>query len=299
MIPVVGYFLHEALTSMRRNRGISSLAVATIGIALTLLGGFVYVSANFSTLVDRWSRELQLNVYLLDDATDDEIQALRERLRAIPEVEEVRHVSKDEALARFREYFADLSDLPDALDANPLPASLEVRLQEEARSPETVARLASGLSGMPGVEDVQYDTGWVERLDALVRLGSAAGYVVGGLLLVAATFTTANVIRLALYSRRDEVSILQLVGATRGFIQGPFLVEGLLQGVLGGVLALLLLGAAHLSARAAPVGAGVLMRIATDRFLGPEPILGLLALGAAMGLTGSFLAVRRFLATDG
>jgi cell division transport system permease protein len=295
----VGYFLGEAVTSMRRNRGISSLAVGTIGIALTLLGGFLYVSANFSSVVDRWSREIQLNIYLLDDATDDEIAGLRARLRETPEVEEVRHVSKEEALARFREYFADLSDLPAALEANPLPASLEVRLQEEARSPETVARLADGLSGMPGVEDVQYDTGWVERLDALIRLGSAAGYVVGGLLLLAATFTTSNVIRLALYSRRDEVDILQLVGATRGFIQGPFLVEGLLQGLLGGLLALLLLGAAHLSARAAPAGAGVLMQIATGRFLGSGTILGLLGLGAAMGLTGSFLAVRRFLATEG
>jgi len=298
LIPVAGYFVNEALTSMRRNRGISMLAVATIGIALTMLGGFLYVSANFSALVDRWSREIQLNVYLLDDATDAAVEGLRERLEGLPEVEDVRYVSKEEALARFREYFADLRDLPDALGSNPLPASLEVRLREEARSPETVARLARGLSGMPGVEDIQYDTGWVERLDAIIHLASAVGYLVGALLLIAATFTTSNVIRLALYSRRDEVGILQLVGATRTFIQGPFLVEGLLQGLMGGLLALLLLGAGHLAVRMAPAEAGVLMQIATERFLGPEWILGLLALGAGMGLAGSFLAVRRFLASE-
>ena len=290
-----GYFFSEALSSMGRSRGVSTLAVVTIGIALSMLGGFLYVSANFSALVARWSQEIQLNVYLDDDIQEADLEALRGELGSDPAVERVEHVSKQEALERFRAYFTDLRDLPEVLGSNPLPSSLEVRLAEGKREPEDIARLAAAIQDLPGVEEVQYDTAWVDRLHAMVRLASVAGYVVGGILLLAATFTTSSVIRLALYSRRDEVDILHLVGATRSFIQGPFLVEGLLQGLLGGLLAVAVLGAVHLSVHAAPESAGALVQIATERFLGAGAVAGLLLVGGTMGLTGSFLAVRKFL----
>lgn len=296
---VLSYFAGEALTSMNRSRGIASLAVVTIAIALAMLGGFVYLTANLQALVVRWTREVQVHVYLVDGLAAADRQAIEQRLRDDPRVEQVTHVSKEEALRRFQEYFADLGDLPEMLATNPLPASLEVRLAGSEPDPAEVRLLAESIAGAPGVEDVEYDTGWVERLHSMIRIASASGYVVGGLLLLAATFTTSNVIRLALYSRRDEVEILQLVGATRGFIQGPFLVEGLLQGLAGGLLALAVLAVVHLAVRAIPGSVGPLVRIATDRFLEPGPILGLIVAGAAMGLCGSLLAVRRFLASPG
>jgi cell division transport system permease protein len=296
---ILGYFFSEALTSMGRSRGVSALAVGTIAIAIAMLGGFLCVSSNFEALVARWSREVQLDVYLRDEIAAEELERLREALRLDPAVEEVRHVSKEEALARFRDTFADLQDLPGFLGFNPLPASLEVRLAGGAREPARVRRLAESLAARPGVEDVSYDTAWVERLGAMIRLASGAGYFVGGILLLAATFTTSNVIRLALYSRRDEVEILRLVGATRAFIQGPFLVEGLVQGLLGGLLAVGLLAAAHLAVRAVPDAAGPLVRVATERFLGGGAVAALVAAGGAMGLSGSVLAVRKFLAAVG
>ena len=291
----LGYFLGEALTSMNRSRGVSFLAAATIGIALSMLGGFLYVSANFSALLESCRQELQLNVYLRDDISDAELEGLQVRLRSDPAVEGMRHVTKAQALEQFRVYFTDLRDLPDVLGSNPLPASLEVRLAEGEQEPAAVRRLSESIEGLPGVENVQYDTGWVERLHSMVRLASGAGYVVGAILLLAATFTASNVIRLALYSRRDEVDILQLVGATRGFIQGPFLVEGIVQGLLGGALALGLIATVHLSVHAAPESVGVLARVATERFLGPGAAVALVLGGGGMGLAGSFLAVRKFL----
>ena len=294
MITDLRYFLGEALRSMNRSRGVSLLAVATIAIGLSMLGTFLYLSSNLNALVVRWTGEVQLNVYLLEDTTPEDLASLREALDRDPRVERAIYVSKEEALSRFQTYFADLRDLPDRLGTNPLPASLEVLLVEEHRSPEAVQEMADSLAAMGGVENVQYDTGWVERLDSLIRLGSSAGFLLGGILLVAATFTTSNVIRLALFSRQDEIEILQLVGATRGFIQGPFLIEGALQGSVGGLVALAGLAISHMAFRSA-ADLNLLLRLATTHFLGPLPALALVAGGGAMGLAGSFLAVRKYL----
>lgn len=292
------YFLAEAATSMNRSRGVSLLAVGTIAIALTILGAFLYLSGNVSSVVARWRQEVQVNLYLLDGLEPETLRALEGRLRRDPAVEQVAYISKEEALARFRSYFAEMEDLARTLEVNPLPASFEVRLIPHHRSPEAVRRFATSLASLDGVEEVQYDTGWVRRLHSLVQLTSGAGYLLGGILLAAAMFTTSNVIRLAMFSRRDEVEILQLVGATRGFIQGPYVAEGMLQGLLGGLVAVLVLGGAHQTLNAYESTSGPFLRLMTAHFLGAWAVLGVVGVGAVMGLVGSLFAVRKFLGRD-
>jgi len=294
MIAALRYFVAEAVTSMRRSRAISLLAIGTIGVALALLSSFLYLSANVRAAIASWERDVQVDVYLRDGIGEEERGAVLEAARRQPGVERAEYVSKEEALSRFRSAFADLADLPAALGFNPFPASLEVKLQDGHRTPAEVGRIAAALRKHPGVEEVLYDTGWVARLHALVNLASGAAFLLGGILVLAATFTTANVIRLALFSRRDEIEILQLVGATRGFIRGPFLVEGALAGIAGALAALAALAGAHLGIRAAAPGAP-LVQMATARFLDLGASAGLVAGGGLLGLAGSFLAVRRFL----
>ncbi len=297
MIRALRYFLVESLTSMRRGKGISFLAVATIAIALTILGVFLYFSGNLAALVQRWSDEVQLTVYLEDSIAPADRGEIETRLRQDVVVEEVRFVSKQDALDRFLRDFQELGGLTDLLEINPLPASFEVRLQPDQRSPEALRRFAGGLEPLDGVEEVDYDTGWVKRLDSLVVLARGAGTLFGAVLLLAATFTTSNVIRLAMYSRRDEVEILQLVGATRSFIQGPFLMEGLLQGLAGGLLALALLGATHFGLNAlVPSSGNFFLHLITAEFLAARTAVGLVLGGGAMGFAGSLFAVRKFLA---
>ncbi len=297
MSRILRYFLAEALTSMRRGLGISLLAIATISIALTILGVFLYFSGNLSTVVQRWSEEVQVNIYLRDDISSEARQRIETRLQTEPAVEAMMFVPKEIALQRFQRDFSELGNLAQLLDANPLPASFEVRLHPGHRDPDALERFARSLESLQGVEDVDYDTGWVKRLDSLVKVAGGAGTFFGVVLLVAATFTTSSVIRLAMYSRRDEVEILQLVGATRGFIQGPCLVEGLLQGLAGGLLALAVLGATHLTLTAmVPASGNLFLRLLTSGFLAPWTAGALVLGGGAMGFIGSLFAVRKFLA---
>jgi cell division transport system permease protein len=142
MSRILRYFLAEALTSMRRGLGISLLAVATISIALTILGVFLYFSGNLSTVVRRWSEEVQVSIYLEDDIRPEVRQALEARLQQETAVEAIMFIPKEVALERFQSDFSELGGLADLLDANPLPASFEVRLQPEHRTPETLERFA-------------------------------------------------------------------------------------------------------------------------------------------------------------
>ena len=152
------------------------------------------------------------------------------------EIESFDFVSKDEAIARFQSYFPELDTLPDVLESNPLPASFDVQVASDYRAPDRVRTLARRLGTLGGVSEVDYDLLWIERLTGVIELVRIIGLTIGGALVVASVFTIFNVIKLTVYGRQDEIGIMRLVGATHAYIRGPFLVEGILQGGLGGLL---------------------------------------------------------------
>jgi cell division transport system permease protein len=239
------YFFEEAVASLWRGRGSAVLAVATVSAGMFLLGLFLLIDANVGRLVSRWTEAAEMSVYLSDDASQEARARLEATLAASPEVESFTFVSKTQALARFKEDHADLAGLTDELGENPLPAAFEVRLRTTAGQEGTLAAFAERLSKTPGVADVRYDRLWVSRLLAVVTtlrgLSLALLIIVG----VASALTVASVVRLTTYSRRDELEIMHLVGSPLAFIRGPFVVEGLLQGGLGAVLAVMLLRAGY------------------------------------------------------
>jgi cell division transport system permease protein len=186
------------------------------------------------------------------------------------------------------------------LDSNPLPASFEILISEGHRSPEQVHRFAGELVAQPGVDGVDYDLLWIERLTGIIELVRIVGFFIGGAMVVAAIFTIFNVVKLTVYGREDEIGIMRLVGATNAYIRGPFLVEGMLQGGLGGALALGLLYLSHklllgeiLSSSRLVLGADWLT------FLSPEAWVAIFVGGMIVGLFGSALSVRRFLRGSG
>jgi cell division transport system permease protein len=244
LLRAVQYFLSEALTSLWRSRLMNSVSIGTIAVSLFVLGAFLTVASRLGDVVSRWTQKVQVIVYL-EDGIEDRVRAsLENRLKEDPAVEGVEFVSRQQALARFRAMFRDLSALPEDLGENPFPASFELTLKSQRQSAAEVQRLAKAIDSLPGVKEIQYDLLWIDRLATGVKLVRGIGAFLGGILVVAGIFTISNVIRLTIYAREDELDIMRLVGATRAYVKGPFVAEGMIQGGLGGALATALLWAA-------------------------------------------------------
>lgn len=285
------YFVSEAATSLWRSRLVNAVSIGTIAVSLFVLGAFLTVASGLGAMVTRWTEKVQVIVYL-EDGTEDRVRAsLENRLRQDPAVGSVDHVSREQALARFREMFRDLSALPEDLGENPFPASLEVTLKADHQSPAEVQRMAKAFTGVPGVREIQYDLLWIERLATGVRLVRGVGAFLGGILVLAGIFTISNVIRLTIYAREDELDIMRLVGATRAYVKGPFVAEGVLQGGLGGLVAAALLWVALAWLSRGLASSDLLARTAFS--MPPGVALLLVAGGMAVGLTGSLLSLAR------
>jgi cell division transport system permease protein len=294
----LGYSVEEALVELWRNRLVNLVSIATIAVSLFILGIFLSLSANLNELMAGWASRVQITLYLGEGATEEEQLRLRGILDQSPEVDSFEFVSSDAAAARFRSYFPELQNLPDLLESNPLPASFEVNVAESYRRPEQVKVLAARFDTVSGVAEVDYDLLWIERLSSIIGLVRALGLAIGAALVLASVFTIFNVIKLTVYGRQDEIGIMRLVGATHAYIRGPFLVEGILQGGLGGLLALLLLYFSHeLLLREALRSFQLLPASSWLEFVPPAGWVAIVAGGMVVGLFGSLLSVRKFLAS--
>jgi cell division transport system permease protein len=294
----LGYSIEEAVVELWRNRLVNLISIATIAVSLFILGIFLAISANLNELMEGWASRVQLTLYLEPEATGEEEETLRDLLAKSPEVESFDYVSKETAVSRFRSYFPELEALPDLLETNPLPASFEVSVAVAYRAPEQVRAFARRLDAVSGVSEVDYDLLWIERLSSIIELTQVLGLAVGAALVLASVFTIFNVIKLTVYGRQDEIGIMRLVGATHAYIRGPFLVEGILQGGLGGLLALAFLYLSHeFLLREALRSFQLLPAADWLHFVPPSTWPFIVAGGMLVGLLGSLLSVRKFLAS--
>ena len=258
-----------------------------------LFRSFLTVASNLSDVVSRWTQKVQVTFYLQDGVEDRIRESLVNRLEDDPAVETMVEVGRQEALGRFRSLFKDLRSLPEDLGENPFPASIEITLKAGHQSPEEVQRLVRSHEKAPGVEEVQYDLLWIQRLSTAVRLVRGVGAFLGGILVLAGVFTISNVIRLTVYARQDELDIMRLVGATHAYVKGPFVVEGMLQGGLGGLLSVGLLWLAfHVVARDALRASDLLGRAAV--FLPADLCFAIVVGGMAVGVVGSLVSLGRW-----
>lgn len=282
--------LASAVRGIRRASTTSLLAVATIAVVLCLAGSAWLLLGNMATRLDAFGAELTLTAYLDAELGEADQQALLARARALAGVEAVEWVTKAEALARF-ERMAGSAELLAGLDENPLPAALELTLAPAARTRESIASLSAELAGWPGVELAQgqdWIEGYARALDVARSLAAGLGLV----LAAAALLIVANTIRLAIYARRDELDILALVGASRTFVRVPFLLEGTLQGILGGLAALAIVYASHaLFAPRLASGLELVLGRADLAFFSTAQAITLVAAGALLGLFGSITAL--------
>jgi cell division transport system permease protein len=270
--------------------------VATLASTLFLAGLVMLVISNVERRVRILHDNVSVQVYLKSDVAEPIIAELRQDLSAMDDVDRVEFVDKQEALRRYREWTADLAQLIDELEDNPLPASLEVFLRPGSSAEQTAASVAVAMKGREGIEEVRFNRAWLRRLEALLDLARIGGSALALLVFVAVAFVMASVLRLAVYARRNEIEIMLLVGATPAFVRGPFLVAGAGQGAIASGCALLLVEAVRRAAVAyAGSGSVVLLDLVAARPLPLGPSGMLIAVGLAVSLAGAYFAVRRSL----
>ena len=231
------YAVREAFAAFRRAPLLTGLSAAMVGLALFVVGLFSLATYNLRQALSTLEERVEVVAYVRDGTPLEEVERARSGIEALPTVESVHHVTKDEALRTARSELPEISELSSDLEVNPFPASLEIRLAEGSRSSENVEEIAEDLAVYPFVEDVRSGREWVEKLFLIRRIGAVTSAVIGGAFAVVATLIIGTVIRIAIFARRDEIQIMRLVGATHGFIRRPFLLEGAITGFLGGLLA--------------------------------------------------------------
>jgi cell division transport system permease protein len=288
----VAYFARTAQRGLVASPVTSALAVSTIGISLVLVGAFALLLFNMEGLLERFGGNLHVSAYLEAGLTPERQRALATMAGTVEGVAEVRLVTEEEALERFRKGVARGAAFLEGLDENPLPASLEITLVPERQSAAGMRIVTASLEGLAGVDDLASGQDWVEGYLRAVALVRGLGFGLGVILMLATLLIVANTIRLAVVARSDELEILALVGASRGFVSVPFLLEGLLQGVAGGVLALVLLfGLFHLVLPGFAFGLELLLGGAVPEFFSAGQALGLVCGGAVLGCIGSGTAL--------
>jgi cell division transport system permease protein len=285
------YFAVKAARNFSRNLLVNGICVATIAIAVFIFSATLLLFLNASAVVEHAARGNRLIVYLKDTALPVDVERVMLALRAEVRVESIEYTSKDKALEDFKRSVGPAAGLFDGLEMNPLPASVDVTLKPSAGGLRAVEALAARLSAMDGVESANYGREVFERLERFMRFLHRLGVGVAVLMVLAVIFITANTIRLNIYSRREEIEVQQLVGAGGWFIRAPFLMEGAFQGLLGGLLAELLLLAAY------GVVAGTGRSLVTpfgeisSQFLPPAALAAFAAASTLLGVLGSWLSL--------
>jgi cell division transport system permease protein len=288
----IAYAFQEALVNLRRSGRSALMSIGTIAIAFLTLGGFLLASANLQAVVERWASAAEMSVYLSDTIDGASQQALIVDVSSHPAVAGVELVPKDVALERFKSDFPELRDIA-VSGENPFPASIEVRLKTDPTSAGAAEALVAGLAERPGVVDVRYDRQWLSRLLAIVTSIRIAGVAIAAVLVLGAAFTVAAVVRLSLEARREEIDIMQLVGAPFAFMRGPSIAEGTLLGGTGAAVSLLVLWGLFVAV-GARLSAAVegLADIGDIRFLGFQDAALLIASGLLVGALAGVVASR-------
>ncbi len=287
------YFLGRAVENLRARPWPTAVTVGTIGLAFTVLAGYLLVFQALARAAEAWAGRLEVSAYLEDALGEAGGRDLARQVAAWPGVTRATYVSKAEALTRFRAALAGQTALLEALPGNPLPASIEVALATDRRTAGGIRDVAAALRRLAGVSDVEYGREEAERLATLLRAVRLAGVAVALVLTLVATLIVASTVRLALYARQEEIEILRLVGATERFVRAPFLIEGALQGLAGASLALGLAALAHRIVLPSLLALGDVLSPAAVGFLSVGTIAAVGGAGVLLGLAGSWLSTGR------
>ena len=291
-ISTLEYFVREVFNSLKRNNWMSVASVGTVAVSLFIFGMFLMLVMNMNKMVESLESQVQIKVYLKDNFSRDDARALEVDLKNMQGVEKVTFVPKEEALENFKERLGDQKTLLEALDdTNPLPDSFEVMLIQ----PELVKTAAEAIEKYEGVEAAKYGQDVMEHLFDITRLIRIFGFALMFVLALATLFIIANTIRLTVFARRKEIAIMKYVGATDWFIRWPFVLEGMVMGLFGSLIASIILRFSY-----AGITAKIYSTLAFFPLIPEYPFLDYVTCvvmlgGMIMGAIGSAVSIKRFL----
>lgn len=286
------YFIAEVLRSLKRNSWMSFASIGTVAVSLFVLGVFLILVLNMNRMASALESQVQISVYLEDNLKKADIESLEKDINNMQGIETVKFVSRDEAKERLAERLGDQKYLLDALgDKNPLPNAFEITVAR----PDMVETAATALDKMAGVESAKYGQDVVEHLFDITRLMRIFGLLLMVLLAGATLFIISNTIRLTVFARRKEIAIMKYVGATDWFIRWPFLLEGVVLGFIGGLIAAVALRSFY-----AAMAAKIYNTLAFFPLMPQYPFMNYVTIaiilaGMVIGATGSTISLKRFL----
>jgi cell division transport system permease protein len=288
---VFGFLLGEALRDLRRAGRVAVSAILLISLSLAALGAFWLLSSNLGQAVSQFRERVKIVVYLKREPSAADAAALVARVRGMPGVAAVRYIGKSEALGTLKQVLGKDAAVADSLPQNPLPASLEITPTDEGATPEGGRSLVTRLSALPETDEVGGGVDWIDRFAQGQRLLWLFGLGVGSVLAGAAILTVATATALVLHARREEMEIMRLVGAPEHVVRLPLLMQGMMQGLIGAVLAIWVLVGCYavVGPHLEPLVAETL-GIPRLAFLRPQNVITLMIAGTLLGGLGGWMA---------
>ncbi len=278
------FFLKEGVIGLRRARLSATISIISLTLALTLIGIFMLTGLNMKDVIYRFYRQIEIEVFLEPNLSNQDRNRLKQEIQRFPQIGEIDYISREDALKEFQEIFGE--DLQSIISENPLPASYRIVISSDYSNPATVDQLARDISTLEGVQEVIYQKEIIRFLHKYLRLGIAVTLIFAMILLIIITILIFNTIRLTIYARRNIIQIMKLVGATNYFVKGPFIAEGFLQGIIGGLLSSAILW-----------GMGEIIKgaIFPQLLITPYLYAFIVGTGVLLSLIGSQISVNKYL----
>ena len=284
----------RAIQDILDNKFLNAITIITIAISILIVSAFALFFINASDIMNSWKKGVRVMAYLKPGISSIQIPEITQKIQNTYGVQNATFISKDEALQRLKNQMKRQASLFDNLKENPLPDAFEIQTIAASHDPEKIEILATRLNALPEINEVEYGQRWLARFTNIFNLFRLAGFALGGLFLTAAVFIVANTIRLALYSRREEVEVMRMVGATDHFIKAPFYIEGIIQGAVGGLIGLAVLFLTFLAV-SSNVAQSFTAEPFTIRFLSLEALCGIILCSMFVGWIGCYLSLKQFL----
>jgi len=288
------FYYKRALQDIIDHKFLNAITIITIAISILIVSAFSLFFVNANEIINSWKKGIRIMAYLKPGVPEVKIPELKQKIKRINGIQDVRFIPKSKALQLLKKQMKRQSSLFENLKENPLPDAFEIRLIASSQNQDKVEIIATRLESFPQVDEVEYGKRWLGRFTNFFNLFRLTGYAMGGLFFMATVLIVANTIRLMLYSRREEVEIMRLVGATDRFIKAPFYIQGLIQGAFGGIIGITILFITFMFISSS-VDQGFSPGLFTIKFLSPGAFFGIILCSMFVGWIGCYISLKQFL----